>query len=96
MNGIFCLMFSGRGLTNEVRTFLYRTACEMHQKSTESLKVRTEHCEGIVRTNFSFAMMDTVGGTKFIADVETEAGQTHTGMSPFFQTRCPSVKGLVN
>jgi hypothetical protein len=49
----------------------------MHQKDKKSVTVRSERCEGVVRTNFSSALMGSIGGTKFIADVETEAGKTH-------------------
>ena len=78
MSGIYCLMTAGRGLTDEIRTLLYQVACEMFKKGTERESVKSPDCEAVIRTKFEFALIGSIGGTRFIADVETEAGKTHT------------------
>ena len=75
-DGIFCLMISGGSLTDEVRTLLYRAACEMHRKGQERKSVKSSDCEALVQTKFQFAMLGSIYGTKFTADVETQAGKT--------------------
>lgn len=77
MEGLYCLMIKGRGLTDGIRTFLYRTACEMFLKGQEQKRVKSSDCEALVQTKFGFAMIGSIYGTKFVADVETNNGKTH-------------------
>ncbi len=77
MKGFYCLMMNGRGLTDEIRTFLYRMACEMFKKGEERKAVKSPDCEALVRTSFSYAAMGSIYGTKFVADVESSNGKNH-------------------
>ena len=77
MQGIFCLMLGGIGLTNEGRTLLYRTACEMYQKNLSYVSVKSMEYEGVVRTKLSYGRIGSISGTKFTADLETEQGKSH-------------------
>ena len=77
MEGIYCLMMNGRGLTDEIRMFLYRIACEMFKKGEEWKSVKSPDCEALVQTKFNFAMLGSIYGTKFVVDVETNNGKTH-------------------
>jgi len=63
---------SGVPLTNDIRTELYKTACEMGQEGCERKAVKCADFEGTVTTNFSYCVFNSMGGVKFTAEIEAD------------------------
>jgi len=74
---INCLMTKGTGLTDDVREFLFRMAHQMFQEGKERKSVKSPGCEALVQTKFRFAIIGSIYGTQFVADVETNNGKTY-------------------
>ena len=72
---IYCLMWSGF-ITDEVKDMLFRAACFMTHRSLEKLKIKNGFVEGAVTTNRTPAILGSVAGTIFRAEVESESGKT--------------------
>jgi hypothetical protein len=64
-----CLM-SGVPLTNDLRTELYNTACEMGQKGQERKVVKHSDFECTITTDFSYCAFSSMGGVKFTAVID--------------------------
>lgn len=77
MEGIYCLMFGGKGLTDRISSVLYKAACKMFQTNSKKKSVKFSDSEAIIRTQFSTAIIGSISGTKFVADVESDEGKTH-------------------
>lgn len=73
---VYCLMFSGKSLSDAAYEALYQCACDCVVKEKYERKVFHDDVRGVVHTDFDFAMMGTVGGIIFEGEVETEKGNT--------------------
>jgi hypothetical protein len=73
-----CLMVSGMPLRDEVRTALALAALRMIKSGENHRAVKSEDCEGIIRTEFRESFFGSFSGVIFEADVESEKGHTKT------------------
>ena len=73
---IFCVMFGGVALTDEVRNFLLRTSIIMAKEDSRVCEVKEEMLEGVVRTEFKRGFMGYLSGIIFSAEVESDQGNT--------------------
>jgi len=69
-------MVSGPGLTDDVRTILYKTAQKMLRKEWSKQKIKGEGFEGLITTKNETSVMGSIAGILFKATVETEATKT--------------------
>jgi hypothetical protein len=69
---VYCLMFSGPGLTDNIRNILFDTAQEMVRKNKKKQKVEGENFEGQVTTLNKVIVNGGVTGMLFNAMIETE------------------------
>lgn len=76
-SGIWCIMFTGRPITDDIRDALFIQAYLMLRTSTRSkrFKSREYNCEGVVTTEFERYAHVGTSGYLFDAIVECEAGE---------------------
>lgn len=77
MQGIYCLMTGGPGLTDEARSCLYAAACKLAKSGRSRTAVQSPHCDADVRAANRIAVFGAISGEQFVADVESELGRTH-------------------
>ena len=68
---MICLM-SGVPLTSDIRSELYKTACEMGRKGCERKALNYDGFEATITTNFSYCAFNSMGGVKFTAEIESD------------------------
>ena len=73
---IICVMFSGLPLTDDVRSALFRAACELYQKQQRETKLKTDDFEGAVQTAGERSSLGGFYGILFNAEIETNLGKT--------------------
>ena len=73
---IYCLMYGGRALTDEMRTVLFCAAAEMVKQRNRKQKFKADCIEGEVRTEFQGQALGPVAGIKFSAEIDSDRGQT--------------------
>ena len=66
---------SGILLTNDIRDELYKTACEMGQEGCRQKALKHSDFEGTITTDFSYCAFNSMGGVKFIAEIEADAAK---------------------
>lgn len=72
----FCLMVHGISLSEKVRLELILAAKSMLVDNKNKTKIKTQFCEGAVYTNFQGALLGSVSGVVFMAEIETGKGNT--------------------
>ena len=75
---IYCLMVSGMPFTDVVANVLLRTSREMLRRGAERCVIRADDVEGVVETRFHTAVLGSLAGVVFQAEIETDAGKTKT------------------
>ena len=75
---IYCLMVSGIPLDDMILGVLLRAARDMLRNGAERLAIRTDDAEGIVETRVHTAVLGSLAGVVFQAEIETDAGKTKT------------------
>jgi len=71
---IYCLMAGGSNLTNDMRTLLFFVAQEMHQEKKTMSNVVTDDLEARIETDFSVAVLGSVAGPVFSAEITSIRG----------------------
>lgn len=74
---IFCVMSKGQALTDEMRTCLVKVAAQMVREKEEKCKIQTTAMEGCICTKFQRAILGSVSGFSFSAELESESGRTN-------------------
>lgn len=75
---MYCCMFNGKALTDGLRDTLWRVACVMIRNQRKEQVFRHDDGEGVVLTEFDTALIGTVGGPVFQAQLDTPKGKTVT------------------
>lgn len=75
MSGIHCCMVRGQSLSDGARNILFDTAQEMVRGGKERRKIKGEDFEGLVTTRGETAIMGSLAGIVFHAEVECEDGR---------------------
>ncbi len=73
---IFCLMVSGFGLTDRMRTQLFRAAKTMVENGKQKQPIKNDDFEASIRTDFKYTGLGSFYGILFIAEVESDRGET--------------------
>lgn len=73
---IFCLMFCGRPISEEIRTLLFQAAAMLIFERRRQRTIATDFYEGEVTTEFKDALLGTYAGKVFSARVDFEGGTT--------------------
>ncbi|MBK7859457.1 MAG: hypothetical protein IPJ65_12700 [Archangiaceae bacterium] len=81
---LLSVLFSSFPLTPSLAMTLYEAAFDLHTNDKKSKKVAGDVLSGTVRNLRKHAMLGTIGGPTFEADVETERGK---GTIRFLLTR---------
>jgi hypothetical protein len=81
---LLSILFSSFPMTPELAATLYEAAFDLHTKDAKQKKVAGDALSGTVRNLKKHALIGTIGGPTFEAEVETERGK---GMVRFILTR---------
>jgi hypothetical protein len=81
---LLSILFSSFPMTPELAATLYEAAFELHTSDGKQKKVAGDALSGTVRNLKKHALIGTIGGPTFEADVETERGK---GTVRFILTR---------
>jgi capsid protein len=74
MKGLYCLM-SEMNVSEDLANMLMHTAIAMIQNGRKTrMPFKLEHAEGVIETTYKYALLGTIGGYRFRATVETDAG----------------------
>ena len=76
MKEIYCLMYTGMALNDEIRTLLLEKAIKMALDGEKKLKVKSYYCEGIISTQWARKCIGSASGVEFYAEIETDRGST--------------------
>lgn len=74
MYPIYCIMFTF-SLNDDVRDLLFETAYLMLKNGAKNKRVRSDFCEGVIKTNFNHIALYGTSGIQFQARLETEEGE---------------------
>ncbi len=72
MFNIYCIMWHGGNLTDELRTLLFSTAQEMFKESKKFAILKTTWCDGEISTEWDCKSMAGISGFVFKAFVDWE------------------------
>ena len=75
---IYCLMVSGVPFNKIVTDTLVTTARDMLRCGAERRAVRAADIEGVIETRFKTAVLGSLTGIVFRAEIETDEGKTRT------------------
>ncbi len=73
---IYCLMNTGKPLSNGVGNLLFAKAKEMVREKKKSLKFKSEECVGVLTTKWEHGSMGTISGLEFKAEMAIASGDT--------------------
>jgi len=78
MNNLYCLVFKGDSVTDELASFLFRSAQNMMYRRDRKLRLSKgdDGFVGCIATDYKLGMMGTVSGFTFSADIEWDDGAT--------------------
>ncbi len=71
---VFCFAVTKGSLDDHMRDVLFLGAVQLMRDRSERKTLKTQRCNGLIRTAFQRAVLGTIGGTKFAAALETERG----------------------
>lgn len=99
---LISVLFSTHPLEEQLAVMLHRVAFELHRTGAEAGAVDQDLAHGVVRNLKKHALLGTVGGPLFEAELETEKGKsqvrfllTHQGLE-LLQQHEPTLPGLPN
>ncbi len=72
---IYCLMVDKIGLSNAMRTALFKAAKAMVENKKDSLKIMTDDLEALIQTEFKHTGFGSIYGIKFEADICSSKGR---------------------
>ena len=81
---LLAVLFSSQPLSEALAMTLYEAAFELHKSGRMMMPVAGDTLSGTVRNLKQHAMLGTIGGPTFEADIETERGK---GQVRFLLTR---------
>lgn len=73
---IYCVMSSGKPLSNSVRDVLFDSAIKMVKDERDDFVVVHDDCQGILSTKWDTMTLGFISGFIFNASVNTEQGNT--------------------
>lgn len=76
MDNFFCLMVSGKALTDQIRNILFNISQSMLRSGSVRVGIQTPYFEGEILTEGKTGCIGFVVGTIFKATVESETGKT--------------------
>lgn len=72
---IYCLTFQGNLVSDDIRDALFSAGYLMIVGHEKRHRIKTDECEGIVRTAFQHQGLVDIYGVVFVAELETEKGK---------------------
>ncbi len=76
MQQIYCVMWNGHNLTEEIRAELFNNAQEMFKSKNKSRKIRSNFCEGKITTEWKTLRWAGIWGYAFSATVAWNSCRT--------------------
>lgn len=76
MEDIYCVMFTGIPLDDEIRNFLLKVAQKMVDSKKSKVSVKNEELEGLISTKWLRKGIGSTFGIEFLADIDTLDGST--------------------
>lgn len=69
-------MVSGVPIDDKTSTALYAAACRMFDGGGNRKKISGPTFEGVLTTEFEYVSFGTIGGTRFVAEIDSIQGKT--------------------
>lgn len=73
---IYCMMFSGKPLSDSAAEALFQSGCRCALLEKNSQNIFHDDVRGTIKTEFDYAMVGSITGIHFFAEISTEKGNT--------------------
>lgn len=80
MNHVYCLLFEGAALNDDIRNFLFSSAQELMNRRDRKMRLRHDGLgiKGFIKTSYKLGMIGNTCGFTFKAEFEWDNGETKT------------------